>query len=171
MYGIKDIAVSSIAGGFLAAFITLIINFLGSILPILGLLNLCCFLWIIAGGFVAVYMLRDKSCGIEMKDGAIVGLLSGIVYAVIVTSITSILFSLDADASMMHGGYGNVGFLVGAVLSLIVILNDLCVMNICKSVGEILSMIFIIIIFVINLILGIVLGAIGGVMGAAVLKE
>jgi len=148
MTQIKDMALPAIAGGVLASVITFIISFLGSIVPFIGFLNLCCFLWIIAGGFLAAYMLKNKTGKIEMKDGAIVGVLSGVVYAVMATLLISILIVLGSGISM---AYGDMGQTVG--------------------VGAAFGLMVIIISFLINLVLGAIFGAIGGVIGAAVLKK
>ncbi len=51
-------------------------------LPIIAAGNLCCCMWVIAGGVVAAYVLQqNQSAPIAGADGAIVGLLAGIVGA------------------------------------------------------------------------------------------
>ncbi len=51
-------------------------------LPIVSAGNLCCCLWVLAGGFVAAYVLQqNEATPITTGDGAAVGLLAGIVGA------------------------------------------------------------------------------------------
>jgi hypothetical protein len=69
----------------------LIAGLLSSI-PVVNFLNVICCLWILVGGVIAVYML-SSSAGrkIEYGEGALIGLLSGLVAAVIYTVFKSIL--------------------------------------------------------------------------------
>jgi hypothetical protein len=51
-------------------------------LPIISAGNLCCCLWIISGGVVAAYLLQQNSeTPITQSDGAITGLLAGVIGA------------------------------------------------------------------------------------------
>ena len=53
-----------------------------SALPLIYVGNLCCCLWIISGGVVAAYLLQQsQTAPIVASDGALVGLLAGIVGA------------------------------------------------------------------------------------------
>jgi hypothetical protein len=55
-----------------------------SALPFVSAGNLCCCLWVIAGGVVAAYVLQqNESAPITPADGALVGLLAGLLGAVI----------------------------------------------------------------------------------------
>jgi hypothetical protein len=55
-----------------------------SALPIISAGNLCCCLWIIAGGLVAAYVLQqNQPAPITPGDGALVGLLAGLLGAVV----------------------------------------------------------------------------------------
>ena len=55
-----------------------------SALPIINIGNVCCCLWVIAGGLVAAYVLQqNQTAPIEAGDGALVGLLAGLLGAVI----------------------------------------------------------------------------------------
>lgn len=55
-----------------------------SALPIVNMGNACCCLWVVAGGAVAAYLLqRNQPEPITAGDGAAVGLLAGIIGAVI----------------------------------------------------------------------------------------
>jgi hypothetical protein len=53
-----------------------------SALPIISAGNICCCLWIISGGVLAAYLLQQNSpTPITQSDGALVGLLAGVVGA------------------------------------------------------------------------------------------
>ena len=53
-----------------------------SALPIVSAGNLCCCLWVVSGGVVAAYILQQNQvAAIAPGDGALVGLLAGIVGA------------------------------------------------------------------------------------------
>jgi hypothetical protein len=55
-----------------------------SALPVVAAGNLCCCLWIISGGAVAAYVLQqNQSSPITPADGALVGLLAGLIGAVV----------------------------------------------------------------------------------------
>jgi hypothetical protein len=55
-----------------------------SALPIVYLGNACCCLWIVSGGVVAAYVLQTNSAGpITPGEGAIAGLLAGLIGAVV----------------------------------------------------------------------------------------
>jgi len=55
-----------------------------SALPIVGAANICCCLWVVSGGLLAAYLLQqNRQEPITAADGAIVGLLAGLVGAII----------------------------------------------------------------------------------------
>ncbi len=55
-----------------------------SSLPVINIANLCCCLWVVGGGFVAAYLaLQDHPRALTPSDGATVGLLAGILGAVV----------------------------------------------------------------------------------------
>jgi hypothetical protein len=57
-----------------------------SALPIIRMGNACCCLWMIAGGVVAAYLLQQSHPQpIDAGDGALVGLLSGVIGAFVAT--------------------------------------------------------------------------------------
>jgi hypothetical protein len=67
-----------------------------SALPIVSVGNCCC-LWVVGGGLVAAYVLQQNEPGpITSGDGALVGLLAGIVGAVVMT-VLSIPIGLLVD--------------------------------------------------------------------------
>ena len=51
-----------------------------SALPIISAGNACCCLWVVTGGFVAAYLFQqNRAAPITPADGALVGLLAGLV--------------------------------------------------------------------------------------------
>jgi hypothetical protein len=55
-----------------------------SALPIVGAFNLCCCMWVITGGLLASYVLQSNAPEpITAGDGALVGLLAGLMGAVV----------------------------------------------------------------------------------------
>src|SRR4051795_9488410 len=53
-----------------------------SALPIVAAGNLCCCMWVVTGGAVAAYLLQqNQSTPIAPGDGALVGLLAGLIGA------------------------------------------------------------------------------------------
>ena len=56
-----------------------------SALPIISAGNLCCCLWVISGGVVAAYLFQQNHpAAITPSEGALVGLLAGLVGAVVI---------------------------------------------------------------------------------------
>ena len=71
-----------------------------SALPIVAAGNLCCCLWVISGGVVAAYILQqNQPTPIKQGDGALVGLLAGVigafVYLLISIPITVLVAPLE----------------------------------------------------------------------------
>jgi hypothetical protein len=55
-----------------------------SALPIVSAGNICCCLWVVSGGVVAAYLLQqNRFVPITPADGAVVGLLAGLIGAVV----------------------------------------------------------------------------------------
>lgn len=120
-------------------------GFLGG-LPFIGALNCACCALFVAGGFLASY-LQSKECsaaGVEFKpgSGAVVGLVSGLFYAIastIVSGIVGLFFrpdpeqmiemfeqfgmpsdSIDMAAKFMEGSTGLIGVLIGFFFTLLI---------------------------------------------------
>jgi hypothetical protein len=65
-----------------------------SALPLIAAGNICCCLWVISGGAIAAYVLQqNQSTPITPADGLLVGLLAGLIGAVVQTAL-SIPFNL-----------------------------------------------------------------------------
>jgi hypothetical protein len=76
-----------------------------SALPIISAGNLCCCLWVLAGGALAAYLLQqNQAVPVTTGDGAIVGLLAGLVGAVVhtVLAIPIMLFFGPIQAQFMR---------------------------------------------------------------------
>jgi hypothetical protein len=55
-----------------------------SALPLINMGNVCCCLWVVAGGATAAYLLQaNQAAPITPGDGAVVGLLAGLIGAVV----------------------------------------------------------------------------------------
>jgi len=60
-----------------------------SALPLVGAANICCCMWVIAGGMMAAYLLQSNNPqAITTGDGALVGLLAGVIGAVVHTLVS-----------------------------------------------------------------------------------
>ena len=77
-----------------------------SALPIISAGNLCCCLWIISGGVLAAYLLQQNSATpITQSDGAITGLLAGVIGAgvYLIVSIPVTLLVAPLQHRMVQG--------------------------------------------------------------------
>ena len=60
-----------------------------SALPFVSVGNACCCLWVLAGGMAAAYVLQQNTAApIEPADGALVGLLAGLIGAVVTVALS-----------------------------------------------------------------------------------
>src|SRR5881396_2448633 len=76
-----------------------------SALPIISAGNLCCCLWLVSGGAVAAYVLQqNQETSITPGDGALAGLLAGLVGAVVylVLSVPITLLMAPMERVMME---------------------------------------------------------------------
>ena len=76
-----------------------------SALPLVSAGNLCCCLWVIAGGLIAAYLLQQNtSVPITPGDGAMVGLLAGLAGAAVqfVVSIPIGIMVAPMERAMMQ---------------------------------------------------------------------
>jgi ABC-type phosphate transport system permease subunit len=131
-----------------------------SALPIISAGNLCCCMWIISGGFLAAYLLQqDSPTPITQSDGAIVGLLAGIVgagaYLVISIPIT-VLF-----APMQHR-------MLQSFMDRAENMPPEFRHYMTSYVGGVIGLIFG---FVFMLILGVIFSTIGGLLGAVFFRK
>jgi hypothetical protein len=71
-----------------------------SALPVVAAGNLCCCLWVVCGGFAAAYVLQENQpTPVTAGDGALVGLLAGVigacVYLILAIPVTTLLAPLQ----------------------------------------------------------------------------
>jgi hypothetical protein len=60
-----------------------------SALPLVAAGNICCCLWVVSGGAIAAYLLQQNmSTPITPGDGALVGLLAGLIGALVQTALS-----------------------------------------------------------------------------------
>ncbi len=116
-----------------------------SVLPLVSIGNACCCLWVVSGGVVAAYLLqKNQSAPIGGGDGAAVGLLAGVIGAIVwqvlqvpVTIVMGpfqmrLMDRLLSDADLpenvqpllemmrQNAGFSLVGFIIGGFFTLIV---------------------------------------------------
>jgi len=117
--------------------------------PLLDLCNVCC-LWIIAGGFAASYIYgRGKT--IEPADGAIIGVLFGLVYGIVVTVMGLLV---TTSLKMLTAGAG--GLFSEQI--------DFFGVQIGEPLRTLMLAFF-------NILLGMVFGAFGGALATTTTKE
>jgi hypothetical protein len=132
-----------------------------SALPIISAGNMCCCLWVIAGGVVAAYVLQqNQPTPVEPADGALVGLMAGIFGAVIGSVISvplnmlmgplqmrmleDIVRNMPPEAQSAVRGFGGAGAfsVVAAIFGLFI-----------------------------GLIAGAIFGTLGGLLGAVIFRK
>jgi hypothetical protein len=69
-----------------------------SVLPIVGLANLFCCLWVVVGGVLTVYLKRQGRAGVEVGEAILGGLVAGLVGAVIFVAASTLLFAASGGA-------------------------------------------------------------------------
>ena len=84
-----------------------------SALPFIGAFNACCCLWIVAGGVTAAYLLQDREPNsIQVGDGALVGLMAGVIGAFVylilsipITLLMAPMMSAFTDRIVNEGNF------------------------------------------------------------------
>jgi hypothetical protein len=131
-----------------------------SALPLISAANVCCCLWVVSGGVVAAYLLQQNDpAPIRTADGALVGLLAGVIgaFVYLVLSIPiglvvapmerAVLQRLAETAGNMPPEFRDyVGGYVGGMIGV--------------AIG-----------FMFMLFVGSVFSALGGLLGAAVFRK
>jgi hypothetical protein len=135
------------------------------VLSALPLLNVCCCLWIIAGGMIAVYLMQQNyPYPITVADGALVGLLAGVFGAVIHT-LVSIPIQMALGPTMQRAIQGwimNSPEIPPETKSMI---ENMMARNAGFSVvTAVVGMMF-------GAVVGAVFGLLGGLLGVAVFKK
>ena len=70
-----------------------------SALPIVGAANLCCCLWVVTGGFLTTYLQRqrDPAARLNSSESALLGLVAGLVGAVLYIVATIVVFGVGGE--------------------------------------------------------------------------
>jgi hypothetical protein len=76
----------------------LFIGVLSSI-PLINVLNMCCCLWVVAGGVLATYLLQQNTpTPIATSDAAMQGLLAGVIGGLICVAVQAVMTSFVGPA-------------------------------------------------------------------------
>jgi hypothetical protein len=130
-----------------------------SALPIIGAFNFCCCLWVVTGGVVAAYLLQDRDPNpIQIGDGAVTGLMAGVIGAFVYLILSIPITLLTAP---MTGAFAD------RVLNDANIppeIRELVTSGVGTAAGIILG-------FVVFLFAGVVFSTLGGVLGAVIFRK
>ena len=137
-------------------------TFLGilSALPIVSAANLCCCLWVVAGGVLAAYLLQQgQSAPITLGDGAAIGFWAGVVgaFVYVVAAIPMQLVLAPLQRRMTERVLDRMRDIPPELRDL---LQDVDVGAVGLAVG-----------FVFMLIVGVVFATTGGALGAALFAK
>jgi len=135
-----------------------------SALPFVGAANLCCCMWVIAGGMVAAYVLQSNTPqAITTGDGALVGLLAGLIGAVVHTVVS-------LPINLLMGGVTQ-RILQQIVNSAPDIPDNVRQMIDSMGTSAAFSVVGVVIGFMFWLFCGAVFATLGGLLGAAFFKK
>jgi hypothetical protein len=129
-----------------------------SALPLVGAFNACCCLWIVSGGAVSAYLLQQSDPEpIEVGDGAIAGLLAGLVGAFVnlvisipVTLLMAPVMQRWIDLMSEQGMPPEFREMIGS--------------GVGSAVGIVVG-------FVFSLVAGVIFSTLGGVLGALIFRR
>jgi hypothetical protein len=151
MVDIKSMIIPAVAAGIAAALFSTVINVASIFLPFVGMCGMACCLWLMAAGFFAAFLTKKMSGKITTQDGAIVGMLTGFVAAVVETVFTAILMIANfAPAMPALANLGLLGFGGGGLVGTLILL----------AIG-----------FMLSLLVNLVFCGVGAVLGAVVLEK
>jgi hypothetical protein len=134
-----------------------------SALPIINIGNVCCCLWILAGGAVAAYLLQaNQPTAITPGDGATVGLMAGAIGAVVqlILSIPVSLVMGPLQGRMIERLFENAGDMPENMRPFLDAMRHTGV----SILGAILG-------FFLFLVIALIFSTIGGLIGAALFKK
>jgi len=127
-----------------------------SALPLISAGNLCCCLWLVTGGAVAAYVLQqNQSTPIATADGAVAGLLAGVVGAFVYLMLSIPLALLVAPLER------RVFQQLETMGSLPPGLREYASSPVAVGLGMVVSFVFI-------LVLGAIFSTLGGILGAVI---
>jgi uncharacterized membrane protein YeaQ/YmgE (transglycosylase-associated protein family) len=128
-----------------------------SALPIVKFGNGCCCLWVVAGGVLAAWLAQsNQPQPLRAADGALLGLLAGVIGAVIATPI-GLLFA-DWERGLL------LRFIDSSNAEIPSEFRDMLENSAAGVMGQLLG-------FVVNLVLFAIFGVLGGLLGAAMFKK
>jgi hypothetical protein len=130
-----------------------------SALPLISAANICCCLWVVSGGVAASYLLQqDRAAPITLSDGALVGLMAGIIGAFVSLALSiPITIALAPFQQRVIEQLINSGTLPPDF-------QDYMSGAVGGTVGLAIG-------FVFMLIAGIIFGTLGGLLGAAIFRK
>jgi hypothetical protein len=138
-----------------------------SALPLVYVGNLCCCLWIISGGVLAAYLLQEnQATPIAVGDGALVGLLAGILGA-----CTHLVLSIPIDILMAPYERAIAQRFLDMIGNVPPELQDLVERFSRQGISVGLILIRRLIVFVPMLFVGAIFSTIGGTIGAMIFKK
>jgi hypothetical protein len=125
-------------------FPALIGGVLMGILSLIPILNMCCFLWAIIGGVVAVYLYKQKSINpLNLGEGSLMGAFAGAVGGGIYLVITVVIMTLFGGLSLMGqnqlGGAEVLASFGPTILGLISGIIGLVILTICAAIGGLIA--------------------------------
>lgn len=87
---------------------------LAGVLSGIPIVSICCFLWALAGGFLAVYMyMKNSNAPMEMGDAAKLGAVAGVVGAIISAVLAVPFMLLGIGSAAMNQNMANAGIGAG----------------------------------------------------------
>ena len=140
-----------------------------SALPLINTANFCCCLWVVCGGLVAAYKLQQNSeMPITPGDGALVGLLAGLIGAFVAffLSIPIDLLMEPVQRAMVQRTLEMAGTMPPALRQM---LEDYAQPR--TEIGFAGRLIFRMISLFVLLAVGSVFSTLGGLLGAAIFKK
>jgi hypothetical protein len=148
----KNLIMPALVGGLLTGILTGVI----SIIPIISCCNIFCCFWVILGGALSAFLLSKKE-KVELKDGAVVGALSGLIGGVVATLIY-IIYDL-----ILKSIFANMGFNTNSDG-----LNNLPGM---EGFGPLLLAGVYIFTLILYTVTGVIFGAVGGIIAVKLLEK
>lgn len=130
-----------------------------SALPIISAGNICCCLWVVSGGLVALYVLQQNDAlPITPGDGALVGLLAGLTGAVIYLTLSIPITILMAPMERL-------------VIERLAQLSGTMPPDFRGYMDSIGRGVRLLIGFILMLFLGSMFSTLGGILGAAIFRK